>query len=298
MSLNPRQIEAFRLVMLHGSVTDAAYNLNVSQPAVSRLIKEFEGRTGLVLFERRGNLLVPTPEAHQLLAEVERLSLRLEAISTFATDLRHRVRGTLSVVAVPALAMSYLPRFTAKFHKDRKLSRVYLNAMPSHQVVETVISSQAEIGIAAAPRDRPGLRIEPIEARAVLLVPKGHRLAGRRRVKSTDIVNEHLISLSDPTIITPAGSGRLANLTYEHMVTTPLTTIAYSLVAAGAGLAIADPFAAAHDLAGEIVTIPFDPQIGIRIAILTSEHRRLSAVSDDFLTDLRGEIRQTISDNK
>jgi DNA-binding transcriptional LysR family regulator len=298
VALNPRQIEAFRLVMLHGSVTDAAYSLNVSQPAVSRMIKEFEARTGLVLFERRGNLLVPTPEAHQLLAEVERLSLRLEAISTFAADLRHRVRGTLSVVAVPALAMSYLPRFTAKFLKDRKLSRVYLNAMPSHQVVETVIAGQAEIGIAAAPRERPGLRIEPIDARAVLLVPKGHRLAGRRRAKPSDIVDEHLISLSDPTIITPAGSARLANLTYERMITTPLTTIALSLVAAGAGLAIADPFAVANDLAGETVAIPFDPPIGISIAILTSEHRRLSAVSDDFLAGLREEIGQTIAANK
>ena len=280
--------------MLHGSVTDAAYSLNVSQPAVSRLIKEFETRTGLTLFERRGNLLVPTPEAHQLLAEVEQLTLRLETISTFAADLRHRVRGTLSVVAVPALAMSFLPRFIASFIKDKKLSRVFLNAMPSHQVVETVMSGQAEIGIAAAPHERPGLRIETFETRAVLLAPTGHRLTRKRQVKPTDIIDERVVTLTDPMIITAAGAARLADLTHERTLTTPLTTIAFSLVAAGAGLAIVDPFAIAHDSAGEVVAIPFDPPIAIRVAILTSEHKRLSAVSEDFVAGLREKIADTI----
>ncbi|HRK19420.1 MAG TPA: LysR family transcriptional regulator, partial [Hyphomicrobiaceae bacterium] len=60
-SLNPRQIEAFRMVMLRGSITAAAQMLNVSQPAVSRLIRDLEVRSGLALFERHGNHLLPTP---------------------------------------------------------------------------------------------------------------------------------------------------------------------------------------------------------------------------------------------
>ena len=52
MQLNLRQIEVFRAIMLTGSISGAAKLLNVSQPAVSRLIAYTESRVGLMLFER------------------------------------------------------------------------------------------------------------------------------------------------------------------------------------------------------------------------------------------------------
>src|SRR5205807_6797550 len=52
--LNPRQVEAFRAVMTTGSVTLAATTMHVTQPAVSRLIRDLERALKLVLFERRG----------------------------------------------------------------------------------------------------------------------------------------------------------------------------------------------------------------------------------------------------
>ena len=60
--LNLRQIEAFRAVMLTGSVVGAARQMSVTQPGVSRTIGLMELRIGYALFERRGRRLVPTPE--------------------------------------------------------------------------------------------------------------------------------------------------------------------------------------------------------------------------------------------
>jgi Transcriptional regulator len=52
--MNQRQIDAFRLVMLRGSMTAAAEELGTSQPSISRLIAELEASTGLALFTRNG----------------------------------------------------------------------------------------------------------------------------------------------------------------------------------------------------------------------------------------------------
>ncbi len=68
--LNPRQLEAFRAVMLSGGVTPAAELIGVSQPAVSRLIHDLQRALGLRLFERHGARLLPTGEAHSLYREV------------------------------------------------------------------------------------------------------------------------------------------------------------------------------------------------------------------------------------
>ena len=61
--LSQRALEAFQAVMTTGSVSAAAGVLAVSQPAVSRLLRDLETRTGLVLFTRLGNRVIPTDAA-------------------------------------------------------------------------------------------------------------------------------------------------------------------------------------------------------------------------------------------
>ncbi|POO72177.1 transcriptional regulator, partial [Bacillus subtilis] len=51
--MNFRQLEAFRAVMLTGSMTGAGHAMSISQPAVSRLIHDLEHELKLVLFQRQ-----------------------------------------------------------------------------------------------------------------------------------------------------------------------------------------------------------------------------------------------------
>ena len=57
--INSRQVEAFRAMMLTGSVTEAAKLMAVTQPAVSRLLRDFQALLKMELFEKRGTGLVP-----------------------------------------------------------------------------------------------------------------------------------------------------------------------------------------------------------------------------------------------
>ncbi len=283
MDLNPRQIDAFRLVMVRGSVTAAAQDLRISQPAVSRLVRDLEVRTGLALFERRANALAPTPEAYMLLAEVERYASGLASLGAFVEALRDRRRGSLSVVAMPALAMSFVPRFVAGFVEGRNLGEVMLHGMPSHLVIDAVLRGQFEIGIAAAPPERPGLMIEPIRASAVVALPAGHRLAMRAAIRSSDLENERVITLAEPTILPSPIASSFGRIARERIaVTTPLSGIACNLVAAGVGIAIVDPFSVAEYIAHGVVAVPFMPKLDVRIAIVTNSHRRPSALSREF----------------
>src|ERR1700738_3691425 len=76
--INSRQVEAFRAMMLTGSVTEAAKLMAVTQPAVSRLLRDFQALLKMELFERRGRGLVPTASATALYMEVERSFVGLE----------------------------------------------------------------------------------------------------------------------------------------------------------------------------------------------------------------------------
>lgn len=113
--INSRQVEAFRAMMLTGSVTEAAKLMAVTQPAVSRLLRDFQALLKTELFERRGTGLVPTAAATALYTEVERSFVGLERITAAAEEIRGRRTGSLRIAALPALSNGYLPRLAGHF---------------------------------------------------------------------------------------------------------------------------------------------------------------------------------------
>src|ERR1700682_6310484 len=117
--INSRQVEAFRAMMMTGSVTDAAKLMAVTQPAVSRLLRDFQALLKTELFERRGSGLVPTASATAPYMEVERAFVGLERITPAAEEIRGRRTGTLRIAALPALSNGYLPRLAGGFLEER-----------------------------------------------------------------------------------------------------------------------------------------------------------------------------------
>src|SRR5436305_6549818 len=77
--INSRQVEAFRATMLTGSVTEAARLMVVTQPAVSRLLRDFQALLKMELFERRGTGLVPTAAAMALYTRSEEHTSELQS---------------------------------------------------------------------------------------------------------------------------------------------------------------------------------------------------------------------------
>jgi len=104
-----RHIEVFNAIMLTGSVSAAARMLNVSQPAVTRVLQHAEMNLDFPLFRRDHGRLVATEEAIALHAEVEKLFVQLDAVRRLSNNLRKGGSGQLRVPATPSLAQS-LPK--------------------------------------------------------------------------------------------------------------------------------------------------------------------------------------------
>src|SRR5262249_23598721 len=138
--ISSRQVEAFRAVMLAGSMTAAAEFLRITQPAVSRLVQDFEAAVGLLLFERRANHLIPTRDAVVLATEVDRSFVGLNRIEEFVRSMRTQKAGSLRIAAMPAMVTEVLPRFIGSFLRDRPAVQITLNGFNSLAVAEAVAS--------------------------------------------------------------------------------------------------------------------------------------------------------------
>lgn len=232
MRINARQVEAFRAVMVTGSMTSAAELLSVSQPAVSRLIRDFEQAVSFQLFERRGNQIAPTPEAVALLSEVERAFVGLGRIAEHAGAIRSQQAGSLRIAALPALAMGVLPRFVGRFLRERANLRVAIPGMPSHLVIEAVAAGQADIGYAVGPLDRPGYLIEPTASPAVVIMPERHHLSSLKVIRPRGIAGEKVIGVAANTLFRSRLDAALGDVPRSVPVETPLSQIACVLVPA------------------------------------------------------------------
>ncbi len=293
--LNPRQIEAFRTVIVTGGVTSAARALSISQPAVTRLIHDLQYALGLTLFERRGTRLVPTNEALSLYREVERQFIGLEQIQNTARNLRDGLSGSLRIAALPTFNVGFLPRLVAAYMKDKPGLEVAIYGSISSQVVDWVATGFCDIGFAQYPLDFPNIDVEALPSvPAVAVLPEGHRLAEKVVIEPRDFIDEPFVSLAGSTqwrYRTDALFAQ-AKVTRHMRVETPLSMIACSLVASGAGIGIVDPYTAVEYRGRGIVMRPFRPTVPYEIGLVWPAGRFRSPLALGFVETVRAAIRE------
>ena len=283
---NLRQIEAFRALVLTGSTTRAADAMGITQPAVSRLVRELQDGLELALFERRGTRLVPTREGLALFREVERSYVGLDRIAASARELREQRSGALRVAAMPALANGVLPRYAAEFLASRPHVDLALFGLVSVTVLDWVVSEQCDVGFAAAPIQHALARDRRMPAvHYVAALPDGHRLAKRRVLRPRDLANETFVSIG-PTVpsrfrIDDVFSS--AGITRRIRVETPLSEIACALVASGVGVAVVDPFTASEYATHGVSAVAFEPKIEFQVAALQHEGRTPTPMAEEFI---------------
>src|SRR6201985_178506 len=157
MQINLRQIEVFRAIMVAGSISGAAKLLCASQPEISRMISHTESRLGLTLFERIRGRLYPTPEARRLFVEVNAVHQSIQRVNDVANELIDKTTGALQLVVSPSLAQTLIPVAIAQFRTRFPTVRVNLVTQTSTQLVQTLLSRQAELGIAMFSLDHPNI---------------------------------------------------------------------------------------------------------------------------------------------
>jgi DNA-binding transcriptional LysR family regulator len=288
--INSRQVEAFRAMMLTGSVTEAARLMAVTQPAVSRLLRDFQALLRMGLFERRGTGLVPTAAATALYMEVERSFVGLERINAAAEEIRSRRTGTLRIAALPALSNGYLPRLAGKFLEDRPNLNLSFFGVISPIVIDWVLNNQCDVGFAEIPIAHSGLTCVRLPALPrVAILPAGHRLAAKAMLEPRDFEGETFVSLS-----AGSASRHLIDQIFNRddvrrvlRVETSLSEIMCGMVSSGLGAAICDPFTAREFEGRGIVVRSFVPRIDFEFAAVFPPQRSPSPVALDLVEVMR-----------
>lgn len=290
-----RQIEAFRAVMISGTTSGAAEILCISQPAVSRLLSDFESMVAVQMFERHKKRLIPTPEAHVFYAEVERSFVSLETLTRAADDLRECHTGSLRVASMPAVSIDFIPRVTQLFGQEYPDVTFSLQVRSTQQVADLVASQQYDLGVVSAiPMADVAIEVEPLaESRLICVLPANHRLANKAVLVPSDLEGENFISLGTEqsihrkidSVFDAAGVKR------KLLMDTQLSYSACALVLAGAGVSLVEPITALHYQKLGLVVKRFEPRIVYRYNLIFPAHKTKSILTLSFVKLLREELK-------
>jgi DNA-binding transcriptional LysR family regulator len=288
--LNLRHIEIFHAIMRTGSITAAAESLNITQPAVSAVLKHFESRLQMSLFDRVNGRLRPTPEAEALLPDVADIFNRLDAIERLSRDLAGGLRGSLSVVATSPLANGLLAQTVARFTELRPHARIALQSLGSPVVLERVLNREADIGLAYEPIISADVETEILSRGSIACVlPESHPLAARASISPADLLPYAIVTYLPQALLRPyvdkamSDAGVALNISVEVGLSITGIMLAFN----GAGVALVEPdLLRAMRLPG-MVSRPLVPQVEFKSLLILNRSAPRSRIMLEFIDCLR-----------
>jgi DNA-binding transcriptional LysR family regulator len=286
--VKPSHIDLCNAVLLTGSVTAAARMLNVSQPAVTKLLQSAENQLGFKLFVREKGRLLPTQEALSLQPEIFEIASRIQRLRDMVRELNTERKAVLRVACVPSIAAALLPPVLARFMKQYPNVICHIETHSHAGIIDRLLRRQSDIGFSLASVPGAGIVEEAlVSGRGVCVAPRAQFSEKKKEVTWNDL-SRH------PVIRIPASS-KFGGLMFEAsqgqgldelptspvMVTTNL--LAMKLAEQGVGIAAIDSFTASAANLELVRILPLSPPIEVRLNWIRRTEGTLSNAARRFI---------------
>ncbi|TKC92328.1 LysR family transcriptional regulator [Trinickia terrae] len=202
MDLNLREIRAFVTVAVAGSFTRAASRLHLSQPALTVQIRRLEETVGARLFDRNSRSVALTQTGRELLPLLQRSLDDMERVLRDARALGEGTSGTVRLACLPTFAASALPDLIQAFRKRVPQAAFQIRDVVASSVNTLVRNEEADIGLTGGDAFDASLEVLYEGAdRLVVVCPKTHALARKRRVSISDVARSPLVLTAQGTSV-------------------------------------------------------------------------------------------------
>jgi LysR family transcriptional regulator for metE and metH len=248
--LTIRQLRALSTVQQTRSVTAAAKQLNLTQPAVTLQLRNLQQLAGLPLIQRTGDGMLLTDAGRQVLTLGERIEAAIASCETSLEMMAGKTAGRISIGAV-STSKYFVPFAISGFSKLHPKLEITLTIGNRQEISTALRGYDLDFAIMGRPPVDIDMNVHLIgDHPHVIIAPTAHRLARKSRMKFADLAGETFL-MREPG----SGTRGLMEQLFEQAGVRPNIGMAMSsnetikqAVIAGLGIA----FISAHTVATEL----------------------------------------------
>jgi len=170
--MNIFHLEVLNAIATHGSFSDAAIELEVSQSAVSRAVASLEAELGVPLLARGRFGARPTPVGERVIAHAQQMLELREQIDYEVNLNKGLYNGRLRIASFRSAATHILPANIARFRHRFPRVEVVLVELDPAGVEQSLREGQTDIGLIPLPRSEEFKTLEIAQDEYVVLLPK------------------------------------------------------------------------------------------------------------------------------
>lgn len=291
--LNERRLQAAALLAEVHYMPSVAHSMGSSQSAVSQAIARLEDMLGHPLFLRTAHGMVPTDAGRRWIERFERVLAELRHIPEDIAALAGVVQGVVTIGALPLGRSQVLPLAVAAVLEKHPRLRIRSLESPYDELTAGLLSGRIDF-IVGALRAAPGEAFVShalLEDKAALIARAGHPLAGRKRLRLSDLAGY-------PWVLSRAGTPLrelLVRFFEQQGVEPPAPAVETGDLALLRGLLLASDMLtvlSAHQLhhevrTGQLLVLPFEmPGMERNIGVTTRRGAHLSPGARALLAEI------------
>ncbi|MFZ2309432.1 MAG: LysR family transcriptional regulator [Rhodoferax sp.] len=178
------------------NLTRGAARVHLAPSSASHRLRQLEEALGAPLFGRQARGLELTRAGEALLRSARQVFARIEQMHADLLPYAAGIQGHVSLWANTHATHTFLPDDLAGFLKQHPQVSVSLEERTSTEIALAVASGEVEVGVLAEAGAGAGVDMTPYrQDRLVLIVPLGHELALRERVRFADVLDYAFVML-------------------------------------------------------------------------------------------------------
>jgi LysR family hydrogen peroxide-inducible transcriptional activator len=281
------QLRYFLAVARHLSFTRAAESLPLSQPSLTNQIRRLERELGVELFERTTRHVRLTPAGEDFVGAAQQILNLVESAEIEMHEFSGLKRGRVLIGTIPTVGAFSLPPLLAEFHRQYPGIELAIQEEGSDVLLQLLLDEAIDLAIITAAEAHPSGALERrclVVDEMVVLLPAGHRLVNRPKVRLAELKDEQFVlfkpgyGLRRVVLDACTAAGFTPKIAFE---TSQRETI-YGMVQEGLGITLL-PRSGIHHADYTWRLIPLDPpNVTRELSLAWKSTRRQSEASKAF----------------
>ena len=235
-----QQLQIIEKVVSEGSITKAAAQIFLTQPALSHQIRDLESKLGLNLFDRVGKKLIPTAACQTIVAAARNVLPQIEELNRQMEICREGKNQVIRLSTECYTCYNWLPKLVQKFKKTNPSVEVQIIVEATAQPLEYLERGELDLAIVGTQPTNKNLLVTPLfDDRMVAVVAQNHRFAkSETPLEPADFADENFIYYNVPDKNNLILDGYFAKARPRRVQKMQLTESIVEMVAAEMGVSI------------------------------------------------------------